>query len=355
MKRRLMVWVFALSVVAVGASSEKATDLAQIFQERCAQLAADAFEGRHFQVPARDDWILHRQEVAFAGTGVFWGDRAAVTHPRLKPDVANSVPAIVDFSNQLKKRGITLIFMPVPARPVIFPEAILEEARGLDPMPYLKKEHDGFYAELKKGGVEVLDLNRLFLANRSGEHGAPFCRSDEHWTPAGIRLAARAVAEKIRAASWVKDFSRVDMTEHWETKDHFGGSFKVMKDRYGRTDLKPERVPVRNVRLGSGEPVSLTQRQSPVVIIGDSNAIWWHRDGSALPQQLGFELGFPVDLLSTKGGGATATRMNLIRTAASNPDYLESKRVVVWCFTSRSLTESREGWIMTPLPPPKQP
>ena len=68
-----------------------------------------------------------------------------------------------------------------------------------------------------------------------------------------------------------------------------------------------------------------------------------------LPQQLAFELGFPVDVMSAKGGGANETRLNLVRRARAEPVYLESKRAVIWCFSARAFTNTREGWIPIPL------
>jgi len=65
--------------------------------------------------------------------------------------------------------------------------------------------------------------------------------------------------------------------------------------------------------------------------------------------QLAFDLGFPVDLLSTRGGGANETRLNLMRRARVEPDYLDGKRAVIWCFSVRPFTNTEEGWIPIPL------
>ena len=57
------------------------------------------------------------------------------------------------------------------------------------------------------------------------------------------------------------------------------------------------------------------------------------------------ELGFPVDMLSTSGGGANETRINLVRTIRSDPEYLEGKRLVIWCLSARTFTNARQGGI----------
>ena len=54
-------------------------------------------------------------------------------------------------------------------------------------------------------------------------------------------------------------------------------------------------------------------------------------------------------MMSTKGGGANKARLNLVRRVRSEPAYLESKRVVIWCFSARAFTTTRGGWIPFPL------
>src|SRR5437762_9982012 len=46
---------------------------------------------------------------------------------RSKPESADPIPAIVDFREQLKKRGIDLLLMPVPPKAAIYPEKILPD------------------------------------------------------------------------------------------------------------------------------------------------------------------------------------------------------------------------------------
>jgi hypothetical protein len=84
-----------------------------------------------------------------------------------------------------------------------------------------------------------------------------------------------------------------------------------------------------------------------VVIIGDSYTDFGSARGFGIGHQLAFELGFPPDLLTTKGGGANAARMNLIRAAASDPTYLTRKKCVIWCFASRDMVG--EQWFVTPF------
>jgi len=94
----------------------------------------------------------------------------------------------------------------------------------------------------------------------------------------------------------------------------------------------PVPVRMRRILLETEEgfkEFGLNHPQSPVIVIGDSNSRTWSRFSSGLPHSLAFELGFPVDVLSTAGGGANTSRLNLARKIRAEPEYLEGKRVVI--------------------------
>ena len=46
-----------------------------------------------------------------------------------------------------------------------------------------------------------------------------------------------------------------------------------------------------------------------------------------------------------KGGGANVSRLNLIRKIRSEPEYLDGKRVVIWCLSARTFTNPKQSWI----------
>jgi len=166
-----------------------------------------------------------------------------------------------------------------------------------------------------------------------------------------VSLAARAVAAEIRDNSWYDGVVKLKLSQRWVEKSWTGGAYRALEKATGVAH-GPDPVQTRRiiVKTASGpERLEMRHPDSPVVVMGDSNTIWWKRFQSSLPHQLAFELGFPIDVLSTKGGGANETRLNLVRHALSEPAYLESKRVVIWCFSARAFTNTREGWIPIPL------
>ncbi len=72
-------------------------------------------------------------------------------------------------------------------------------------------------------------------------------------------------------------------------------------------------------------------------------------ENAGLAECLAAELGMPIDRIGVKGSASTVVRMNLFRKAVRDPAWLANKKVVVWCFSARELTESTGGWMVVPV------
>ena len=155
-----------------------------------------AAESAHAAVIAGvDGWFFLSSDIRFLSVGQFWGADAAKVSRAHKPESADPIPAIVDFRDQLKRRGIDLLLMPVPPKAAIYPEKIVPDVdlHGETAAPYLAR----FYDELRKREIDVVDLSPVFLQNRASEHGPVFCKTDTHWSGFGCVLAAQTIKEKI--------------------------------------------------------------------------------------------------------------------------------------------------------------
>ncbi len=152
-------------------------------------------------------------EFRLLSLGRFWGDEAPKVSRSHKPELADPIPAIVDFQKQLKARGIDLLVVPVPPKAAIYPEKILPgfDVGADDPAPVLHR----FYEELRAAGIDVLDLAPLFVQNRDDKRGGVFCKTDSHWSGLGCMLAAQAIAEKIRG-KLTAPASRKDYVSEWK-------------------------------------------------------------------------------------------------------------------------------------------
>jgi alginate O-acetyltransferase complex protein AlgJ len=294
-----------------------------------------------------EGWLFFAAELRFLSLGPFWGDEAPKISRSHKPDLADPIPAIVDFQKQLKARGIDLLVVPVPPKAAVYPEKILPgfSAGKDDAAPVLHR----FYEELRAAGIEVLDLMPSMIQNPDDNRYPVFCKTDSHWSGTGCLLAARAIAENLKKKIATSPPSKEFVSE-WKEVQITGDLVGLLPP-----DVKkpgPEKINVRKVsEKGSGAAVE-PDPNSPVLLLGDSHTLVFHEflaERAGLVDQLAQELGFPPDLIGTRGSGATPVRISLYRHSLKNPDYLAKKKVVVWCFAAREFTEATEGWARIPI------
>jgi hypothetical protein len=332
---------FLLLLVSVGrvAGEDFARDLARIVQNLEKDKAA--------AVAGNDGWLFLAAELRFLSLGRFWGDDGIKVSRAHKPELADPIPAILDFRQQLKARGIELLVVPVPPKAAIYPEKIVPgfDGRTTDPATVLHR----FYDELRAAGVDVLDLSALFLENRDHRWGSVFCKTDSHWSGTGCVLAAKAIADLVRPkfanAPAAKEYAAV-----WK-ETQIGGDLDGLLSGNGP---KPgaEKIGVLTISEklnGAGvEP----DANSPLLLLGDSHTLVYHdflAQRAGLLDQLTMQLGFAPDVIGTRGSGATPVRLNLYRRSLKDPGYLAKKKMVVWCFAAREFTEATEGWAKAPI------
>ncbi len=296
-----------------------------------------------------DGWLFFGGELRLLSLGRFWGADAAKVSRAHKPELADPLPAILDFQQQLRARGIELLMVPVPPKASIYPEKIVNgiDARATDPAPELHR----FYEQLSAAGIDVLDLSALFVRNKGNPRGPVFCKTDSHWSGFGCALAAEAIAEKVRGKI-AKPATAREYVAEWKDAEREGDLASLLA-RDGRRPT-PEKIAVQSVsEKGTGAAV-LEDPNSPLLLLGDSHTLIYHdRDflpvRAGLVDQLALQLGFAPDLIGTSGSGATPVRINLYRRSVKDPGYLAKKKVVVWCFAAREFTEATEGWAKVPV------
>ena len=89
--------------------------------------------------------------------------------------------------------------------------------------------------------------------------------------------------------------------------------------------------------------------------MGDSHTLVFQSGGemhalnAGLSAALTTALNTPVDLMGKKGSAATSVRIDLYRKAKRDPEFLTSKKAVIWCFAGRELTASK--WKQLPVAP----
>lgn len=319
------------------------------FLDRCGRLADEASAAGTSVIKGRDGWLFFAQELRHLGAGPFWGERAVEVSRATRADAADPLPAILAFKHELDQRGVKLIMVPVPPKAVVYPDKLPDPDDGTWKEPPLRRDpqHQAFYDLLRSEGIEVLDLTGHFLDNRHHERGSLYCRQDTHWSGAGAVLAAEQIAAFLRRELNLPDREALDA--EWRTVEITGDLWRMLNDR----DLARERLHLR--MIGAPSPPE-PDRDSPILLLGDSHNLVFHGGGdmhargAGLPDQLAYELGWAVDVVAVRGSGATPARINLLRRAQRDPEFWDTKEIVIWCFSAREFTES-DGWRIVPVAP----
>ena len=347
------VAILAASLLLAGCGEPDIDALIGPFRTELARLAGDAEAADRIDVTGLDGWVFFGPELRHLSLERFWGAYATTVSRSRRPEDADPLPAILDFKHQLDDLGVELLLVPVPPKAVIYPDKVSEVVTIPIPVPRLDPAHQRFYEQLRADGVEVLDLTDLFITERFHPDGPVYCRTDTHWSGTGCTVAAAAIADLIRGRAWYGELDTQSYSAAWY-------SIAITGD-LTREDGVPEpqeELRLRGVVAGTGRsrsPVS-PDSASPIVLLGDSHNLVFHAGddmhavGAGLPDQLAFQLGLPLDLVAVRGSGATPARINLLRRAQADPGYWSRKRLVIWCFAARELTES-DGWRQVPITP----
>lgn len=321
-----------------------APDAAASFRKELAAKVALAEKKNHSAIIGSNGWMFFVPELRALSVGTFWGTNAVKVSRSSKPEYADPLPAIVDFNDQLRNAGIELLVVPVPAKAAVYPERIVASQRG---RPELLDESDReFYQLLKDRGVAVLDLLPVFLERRDDEGGPLYCKTDTHWSGHGVAVAAEQIAKRVDDRPWLRKASRESYESQTQNVEITGDLARMLDEK---SPVK-EKLPLTFVGTGGGLTPIETDRDSPVLLMGDSHTLVFHDPtlharGAGLPDHLALRLGFPVDLIGVRGSGATTTRIELLRRR----DNLKGKKLVIWCFSFREFTESFTGWRKVPV------
>ncbi len=284
------------------------------------------------------DWFFLRSEMRHLSHTNFWGEAALTTAVANKDDNKDPLAAIVHFKESLAAGGIDLLLVPVPPKAAIY----ADKAFGIDepslPLPFAYRE---FYSALTQQGVRVLDLSEDFIAARASDDtdGPVYCRTDAHWSPRGIRIAAQRITHELTQELALEPGSG-DYTVT-PTSLEFLGDLRAEGD-------PQETLPALRV-TGTVEG-----EVSPVLILGDSHTLVFsiggdmHASSCGVIDLLAAELKQPVSLIGKKGSGSSATRIALYQKARKSPEYLAGRKVVVWLFAAREFSESSSGWVQLP-------
>jgi len=298
-------------------------------------------DGGEKALVGRDGWLFYKPG---------FDDMVA----RGKPAAATNDPvaAIVAFRDALAARGIQLLVVPAPNKESIYPDRL--SARVPEGQVLISPATRELFTRLRAARVECVDLFAVFAAARTNVTAANttplYLKQDSHWSPAGVALAARTVAQRLKHLGWAKP-GTVTYRERAVPVARLGDVLRMLQSTLIDRAWMPESVPcVQIVRDDDSQPYR-DQPDSEILVLGDSFLRIYEQDepgAAGFIAHLARELKQPLTSLVNDGGASTLVRQELHRRAA----LLQNKRVVVWEFVERDIRLGTEGWQIVPLPQP---
>lgn len=340
MKKLIEVCGFLLLLVGL-ATSGSAAPLAEKSRELAEKSSGGAVAGV-------EGWLFLKEELQHLAAGKFWGEAAAGASMAKDKGIADPLQAIVSYNKLLAERGITLYLLPVPPKAMIYPYRLAKDLTAADAGQdqALYKE---FYRELAGAGVKVIDLLPKLVADR--DKVPLYCRTDSHFSGAGLELFAAAAAEALKKEGWYQGVAKKEFARA-KLPIKINGDLRQMAGGTGaEEDLELQVVSAK----ADGKPVE-SDPASPVILLGDSHTLVFqaggdlHAKGAGLFDHLSAQLGFAVDLLGVRGSGVTPARIKLFQRAKQDPNYLAGKKALIWCFAAREFTGAG-GWKEIPVAP----
>ncbi len=240
---------------------------------------------------------------------------------------------MLEYDRELEERGIDLLIVPVMNRAQIWSDRLPdvtsdEQCLGGDlAMPRL-------LLEMSKAGLDVVDLYPVFAAARAearsrGEEADIFLKHNPHWTPLGTIIAAEAIADRVRSMEWFRQGRDREGEDFFRKAAELPDAFP----RHGNVPEKPEKLQFDCILDEDGEPLHLSDRTSPVLLISDSFGAVYSAEGAGLPNHLHRLLGYRLDRIKVPAGAENTVWQAIARRG----DNLEGKKLVIWVFRSQTL------------------
>jgi hypothetical protein len=290
----------------------------------------------------REGWMFYKPGVRYLT------ERPASPTPGAPPNDPRA--AIVDFRDQLARRGIRLLVMIAPNKESVYPQML---SRRAEPgQVVMAPQTRQLLDDLQTAGVEVVDLFQVFreaqLCPTAAATTPLYLAQDSHWSPAGVEVAAKAMARKILSAGWVQRGTvAYDLTP--APVRRLGDVIRMLQVPQIEQDIAPEDIACQQILRRDDQSPYKDDPGAEILILGDSFLRIYEQDE---PQSAGFiahlayELGQPIAAIVNDGGASTLVRQELHR----RPQLLVNKQLVIWEFVERDIRFGTEGWQSVPLP-----
>ncbi len=310
-----------------------------------------------------DGWLFYRPGIDYL-TGPGFLDQRVLVRRAASGDEWRPAPqpdprlALAELHRCLAERGIALVVMPTPIKPMIHPEMF---SRRMDPFGLPQNiSYRQFVRDLQELGILVFDPAAALVRAKAVTQRPQYLATDTHWRPEAVRLSASLLAEELTRMGVLSSAAGPIFSSVQATATNTGDIAAMLQMPAGRHSYAPESVSLRQV-LGPDQEPWRPDPDAEILVLGDSfsniyslEAMAWG-EAAGFVEQLALELQRPVDRITRNDDGAFATREILSRELARGQDRLAGKRVVIYQFAVRELVVG--DWRMLdmtlgdPLPP----
>lgn len=321
-----------------------------------------------------EGWLFYQPDLrALTGFGPLKPEPFSVMKDPELAKLPHTRDVLLNFTKQLEERGVKLLLVPLPLKPMIYPEYV---APSIQREWITHPDAPAYYEELREAGLDVLDLTEPLAKIRSKrryvyvrepdprdkeavqqaildakEMKETFLKQDTHWTPEAMRDAAELVANHIK-----QRYADVVQPAEQVIRARDGVYRKSMGDLVELVDLKqPEEVFAEESAFLRVISENTQDANSSISLLGDSFINIFDdpslgfddaevadqgepRIRAGFAQHLSLYLQQPLDVIALNGGGATAVRREFARKF---DDEVRAKKLVVWVIASRDLLLSR--------------
>lgn len=292
--------------------------------------------------PGVEDWLFYQPDIAYVTSRGFLNPAFMDTRRKAAPGVEpDPLPAIFELRDALGMRNIKLLVVPAPVKPTVYPDKYTARYPA-DKHPIQNPSYATYLHRLAEEGIRYVDLAEELSKARAYHSRSLYLRSDTHWSPTGMRIAAEAIAEAVRALGPAWE-TPVETFRHSEAEVSNRGDISAMLPLPGSLARKKrESVTIGPVTTSDGRKWS-PDPAAEILFLGDSfaniyslSSLGW---GSAagLVEHLSALLGRRVDTIRINDNGSYATRLTLSGQIRRGRDRLAGKKVVIYEFTSREL------------------
>ncbi len=230
--------------------------------------------------------------------------------------------AIVHLDRQLKRRGIDLIFVPIPDKLGTYPEYLSDTA---PPELGVEIQVTRLMEQLLERDVEVVDLYTPFreFRQRHKDEVPLYYVRDSHWRNTAVRIAGEKIAERLKRYAFV------------QTALEKGSPYTTTAFR--REDGEKADDVLLVIDPATGEPLQESP-DSPVVLTGDSFSMYNMKTKGHLPAHVSLHAGIPLAFIVREGLWGDMP-VDLAKMAAKG--FLQEKKVVIWTLAARSLVAGK--------------